>query len=303
MISLVICTYNRSKYIYTTLERIAHGNFAQDSYEILLVNNNSTDDTESECLRFKAAWPDVPYHYMIETKQGLSHARNRGIEEARGEWVVFLDDDAFVGPDYLQKLSAYIEAYPDMAAFGGRIDPLFESGETPRWLSKWSYSWVSAIDKGDKVCLFEGNQYPIGANMGINKATLNRVGLFNTQLGRTKKNMMGGEEKDIFNRIKADGSKIYYLPDIKVQHVIPPQRTTDEYISRLGDGTGTSERVRTKTISQTTYLKRLLSEAIKWGGTIVLALNYTLHGQNEKGRVLILFRRHVTRGLLGKASV
>lgn len=296
MLTVIICTYNRDKYLGETLQRLA-GNHFDGPWELLLINNNSTDSTEKICTQFSMDYPNVPFHYIVEKQQGLSYARNRGIQEAKGDWFVFLDDDAFVGENYLERLSKYIQEMPQMDAFGGRIYPLFEDGITPSWLSKWSASWLSAIDKGDKVCLFT-KDYPIGANMGFSKHIADQCGLFNTSLGRSGKNLIGGEEKDYFNRIKALNATIYYLPDIAVEHCIPSSRTTDEYISRLGLGVGQSERQRTLTISKMAYAKRLFLEAIKWGGTLVLWVGYFMIGQKSKGDKLVSFRTKVTQGLL-----
>lgn len=298
MLSLIICTYNRDKYLYGALQRIAENGYPVDAYEIVLVNNMSTDNTESECQRFQNDYPGIDFRYFLETQQGLSFARNRGIQESRGDTLVFLDDDSYIQPNYLINLQHQLEVCPDADAFGGKIDPVFESGEAPKWLSKWNYSWVSAIDLGDKVCQFKGKAFPIGANMGIKKAMLSKIGVFNTELGRSKKNLMGGEEKDLFERIRQQGGNIYYFPDVAVQHVIPPSRTTIDYVKRLGEGVGMSERIRTLAVSKWKYLKRLLSELVKWGGTIALWVISVFQGKPAKGRSLVLFRRHVTKGLL-----
>ena len=298
MLSLIVCTYNRDKYLYGALQRIAENGYPVDAYEIVLVNNMSTDNTESECQRFQNDYPDIDFRYFLETQQGLSFARNRGIQESRGDTLVFLDDDSYIQPNYLINLQHQLEVCPDADAFGGKIDPVFESGEAPKWLSKWNYSWVSAIDMGDNVCQFKGKAFPIGANMGIKKAMLSKIGVFNTELGRSKKNLMGGEEKDLFERIRQQGGNIYYFPDVAVQHVIPPSRTTIDYVKRLGEGVGMSERIRTLAVSKWKYLKRLLSELVKWGGTIVLWVISVFQGKPAKGRSLVLFRLHVTKGLL-----
>ena len=298
MLSLIVCTYNRDKYLYGALKCIAENGFPAEAYEIILVNNMSTDNTENECKRFGQDYPEVNFRYVVEPNQGLSFARNRGIAESRGDTLVFLDDDSYIQEGYLENLQKQLDTHPDADAFGGKIDPVFESGEAPKWLSKWNYSWVSAIDMGEKVRLFKGKAFPIGANMGIRKAILDKIGLFNTQLGRSKKNLMGGEEKDLFERIRQQGGLIYYFPDVVVHHVIPPTRTTKEYVIRLGEGVGRSERIRTLGESKGKYLKRLFSELVKWGGTIVLWLGFALRGQFEKGNILFTFRRKVTSGLL-----
>lgn len=298
MLSLIVCTYNRDKYLYGALQCIAENGFPVDAYEIVLVNNMSTDNTEAECQRFQNDYPAVDFRYFVETNQGLSYARNRGIAESRGDTLVFLDDDSFIQKDYLLNLQKQLDAHPDADAFGGKIEPVFESGEAPKWLSKWNYSWVSAIDLGDKVRPFTGKAFPIGANMGIRKTMLSRIGVFNTELGRSKKNLMGGEEKDLFERIRQQGGSIYYFPDVLVHHVIPPSRTTKDYVKRLGEGVGRSERIRTLGKSKWKYLKRLLSELVKWGGTIVLWVISVFQGKPAKGRALVLFRLHATKGLL-----
>lgn len=300
MISLIICTYNRDKYIYNCLQRIADNGFPVDRYEIILVNNNSTDNTEQLCQKFSKEYPQAPFRYFNETNQGLSFARNRGIKEASGDWLVFLDDDAMIHPNYLNNLSSHLNRYTDAGAFGGQITPEFESGQAPNWLCKWTYSWVSAINLGKNVTLFSNGKYPIGANMGMSRATVERCGTFNTELGRSKNNLMGGEEKDIFNRIQSAGIPIYYFPDVAVNHVIPPHRTTPDFIRRLGAGVGASERLRCKKTGNASFMKRVLSECIKWGVTLVLWFFYLLTLRPACGNMLVVFRKNVTLGLLGK---
>ncbi len=301
MISLIICTYNRAKYIGSTLERVAANVFPTDGYEIVLVDNNSTDGTAAICGAFPESHPEVNYRYFLETSQGLSYARNRGIREAAGDVLVFLDDDSFIGPDYLRALDTELAAHPEAAAFGGCIHPLFENGREPDWLCKWTYSWVSAIDMGPEARQFT-SKYPIGANMGFRRSTIDKCGDFNTSLGRTLKNLMGGEEKDIFARVRARGLQIWYFPDVVVDHVIPESRTTRDYIIRFAKGVGLSERLRCKSAGSGTYLKRLFSEAVKWGATIVLWVKYLFQGRPQCGNMLALFRWHVTGGLLGIKS-
>lgn len=296
--SVIVCTYNRDKYIYKTLEHVARNNFPNRDYEIILVNNNSTDRTAAECERFQQNYPSISFRYFLETNQGLSFARNRGIREAQGEILIFLDDDAFVTQDYLGNLHVNLKKYPAVA-FGGKIIPEYESGQSPRWMSKWSYSWVSALDKGNQVCLFKGKSYPIGANMGFRRDSL-PSGHFNTALGRNKGNLMGGEEKDIFNRMKAKNAAIYYFPNVTVRHIIPEKRTTRGYIHQLALGIGMSERLRTLKISRMCYLKRLVAEIIKWGASFLLCLIYSIRLTPQKGTILIYFRWYVTWGLLKK---
>lgn len=299
MISIIICTYNRDCYIKKTLDCIAACCADKADYEIILVDNNSTDHTAERCREFELErGNELNYRYVVETKQGLSNARNRGIAEAQGEMLVFLDDDAFVAKDYLRNLKKHIEEMPDLAAFGGKIDPYYESGKAPEWMSKWSYTWVSAIDYGKNVTPFKGKAYPIGANMGINAKIAKEAGGFNPNLGRSGKNTMAGEEKDIFNKIRKMGKEIIYFPDVKVEHCIPEKRLTMEFIRSIGDGVGKSEKQRTLDISKLAYIKRLFLEIIKWGGTIALWIIFAFRGEKKKGDVLVMFRKRVTKNLI-----
>ena len=133
--------------------------------------------------------------------------------------------------------------------------------------------------------------------MGI-KRTAVPAGGFNTALGRCKDNLMGGEEKELFNRIKARNGRIYYFPGIEVRHVIPEKRTTKTYIRQLAEGAGKSERLRTLGHSRAAYLSALFREGIKWAATLLLCIGYTLCARPGKGGMLAYFRWFVTKGLL-----
>src|SRR5574344_1831125 len=107
--SLLICTYNRDKYIFETLNHIASNAFDFGKYELVIVDNNCTDNTSAECHRFQIEHPDINFSYVVETQQGLSYARNRAIAEAKGDFLVFLDADAYVEKDSFQNLDSMLK--------------------------------------------------------------------------------------------------------------------------------------------------------------------------------------------------
>lgn len=294
MISVIICTYNRAKYIIKALDCLFDTTYKQ--YEVLVVDNNSTDNTSELLKAYIADNSSLPIKYYLETKQGLSNARNRGIAEAKGDILIFLDDDALVCPNYLNIVDEYLQKYPNIDAFGGKIIPIFDECDAPKWLCKWSESWVSGLNLGAKVCSFPTKIFPIGANMGFRKSVFDICGLFDPNLGRSAGNLIGGEEKDLFNRMYSHGMTILYLPNAVAEHVIPPKRTTIEYVCNFGLGVGISERIRTK--ANKTFGKRLFLELVKWGGTLVLALLNVLKLRFVCGTTLVRFRYNVTKGLL-----
>lgn len=297
MISIIICTYNRQDCILRPLEALKEESFKD--FEVILVDNNSSDRSPELIKDFCQKYPDFPLHYFLETRQGLSYARNRGLNEARGEILVFLDDDALPHKGYLENLSRHLMELPEVSAFGGKIEPLFEDCSAPKWLCRWSLSWLSALDMGEKVKEFKRG-FPIGANMIFRSSALKDCGLFDTSLGRVEKNLMGGEEKDIFRRLKSLGHKVFYLPDVTVSHIIPKSRTTLNYVRRFADGVGRSERLRSK--NEGSYPQRLLSEAFKWIASLVLFLYYLISFRPECGATLVLFRAGVSRSLLRKGK-
>ena len=297
MLSVLICTYNREKYIGNLLESIAANDLDKSKYEIVLVDNNCTDNTKAVCDAFVANHADTDFHYFMETEQGLSAARNKAIKEAKGDILVYVDDDALVDTWYLTTIYDYMTAHPEISAVGGPIIPLYET-EEPKWMTRFTKELLCGyLYFGDKERPFPGERYPGGGNAAYRAEVFKQVGLFNTALGRKGNNLMGAEEKDIFDKMKSQGMRFMYLPNMILHHIIPQKKLERDYFDRLTFQIGQSERARTKAISSAKYAKRLLSEAFKWCATIVLLCGYTIIGQPKKGTILIRFRRNVTKGL------
>ena len=299
MITLIICTYNREKYITPLLNSIAKNDYSTMDYEILLVDNNCTDNTCGVCEQFAAGHPEITLRYVVETEQGLSAARNKGIKEAKGDIIIYVDDDALVDADYIRNYAEHFASHPETMAAGGPIEPLYET-EEPKWMSPYTKALLTAwMNYGDKVREYPNGRYPGGGNAAYRKVVFEQVGLFNTELGRKGNLLLASEEKDIFDKMHALGMQVLYLPTPVLHHIIPQAKLEEDYFNRLTLQIGRSERMRTCAISKGKYIKRLFSEGIKWGGTLVLLGIYTLQGHPMKGWKLVLFRRNVTKGLLG----
>lgn len=300
-ISVIICTYNRVQFLPQTFEALAEQTLSPDCFEIILVDNNSRDNTPDICSDFRINNPDLNFKYVLETRQGLSFARNRGIMESHSDLLVFIDDDAFPEKEYLYNILRFFESNPDAAAAGGRIYPLFES-KRPAWMPDILMSLVSVIDLGDKVCLFK-KKFPIGANMVFRKATIQKYGPFNVNLGRRGDNLEGAEEKDLFLKIIGGGENVYYIPDAIVHHVIPDKRLKFDFFCRQAIGIGYSEKVRARNISTTTYFKSLFKEFLKWGVSWFMCFYYCLTFRFSMGWRLIIFRWYVSKGMIFKKNI
>ena len=299
-LSVIICTYNREKYIRPLLESIAANDLDKQQYEIVLVDNNCTDHTRQVCEQFAMEHTDVTFRYVVEQEQGLSVAKNKGIREAKGDLIVYIDDDALVDTHYLKDYADWFEQHPETMAAGGPVQPRYEEGEEPAWMTPYTRSLLTAwMDYGDKVREYPKGRYPGGGNAAYRKEVFEKVGVFNTALGRKGGNLMGSEEKDIFAKMHQLGMQVLYLPNPVLHHLIPAYKLGEDYFNRLTCQIGISERQRTLAISKWEYSKRLMWEAIKWAGTLVLWLQYFISLQMQKGNKLVSFRYNVTRGLLG----
>ncbi|WP_353121608.1 glycosyltransferase family 2 protein [Dysgonomonas capnocytophagoides] len=298
--SFITCTYNRDKYIGQTLQSVCDQKYPDNNYEIIVIDNNSTDNTASICEEFRAEYPNKNFRYVKEMNQGLSFALNRGIKEAQGEFLIFVDDDETIIPEHLERLDNHLRTYPEAVLCGTPVIPVYEIPE-PKWMSRFTQRLIGGyFDQGKEVKILEAKNYPGTGHTIIKKELYERYGNYNTELGRKGTSLIGAEDKDMFNRLKNNNIVCYYLPDIPIYHHIPPNKMTDEFFHKLTYSIGKSERIRTKAVSEKEFRNRLLSEGIKWGASVVLFAGYTLGLQPSKGFRLLQFRWNVTKGLLGK---
>lgn len=294
-LSIIVCTYNREECILEALLSLKDQTIAAENYEIVLVDNNSTDTTPVICHSFVANNPQLNIQYIHEERQGLSYARNTGIEKARGSIIAFLDDDVIVAKHYCQTVVDFFAQTPQAMVIGGRIFPKFETAP-PAWMPRELTPLYSTLDLGNEVREFKGRSYPIGANMAFRSYVFQECGTFNTSLGRVGKNLLGGEEKDMFFRIKEKKMRVFYLPEAWEFHIIPTARTTKEFIKRQAIGSGKSERLRCAH-SWCKLTSACAFECVKWGGSLFLSLKYMVLGKFEAALTLLQFRYWVSKGL------
>jgi glycosyltransferase involved in cell wall biosynthesis len=224
-ISIILCTYNRSQSLITVLENIQRLNgFPQITWETLVVDNNSTDETNAVVTRFvNNGRGNV--RYIFEGRQGKSYALNTGIEAARGDILAFTDDDVIIDPNWLLNIKKTFGQY-DCAGIGGKIIPVLPE-KKPSWLrTDTLHPFMSALgsfDRGEECC--ELKEPPYGANIAFNKKVFIKHGLFRIDLGPTEGNTMGkGEDVEFSQRLLAQGEKLMYVPDAVVYHRVQKER-------------------------------------------------------------------------------
>ncbi|MBO9606668.1 MAG: glycosyltransferase family 2 protein [Paenibacillaceae bacterium] len=229
-VSIVICTYNRAELLRATLDSLLRLS-SLDCSETIVVDNASTDATRSVAEAFIGAnVGTIRARYVNERRQGLSAARNAGIRAACGDIVAFLDDDAIPGAAWLRTIAETFAARPDVAAIGGPIRPMFESGR-PDWLIKPFEPPYTIVDLGDGIKPYPPHGHPFGANMAIRRAALERLP-FPESLGRKGNVLLSGEETWLFGQLRRQGRTVLYHPDMEVDHFIPAARLTEAWIMK-----------------------------------------------------------------------
>jgi glycosyltransferase involved in cell wall biosynthesis len=298
LVSVVICSYNRAAYISGALDSLYQQTASKNNFEVIVVDNNSTDGTEQVVSKWRSENPEGYFHYSTETNQGASYARNTGAQLAKGEWLCFMDDDAIATPSYIENIIKHIHAKPEAIGFGGRIIPKYIPSE-PKWMSYYVSSLVGNFDYAPAACAFENGKYPIESNMIVKKDIYDSIGGFNTALpGVVGTLRIGGEGKELFYKILALGHTIYYDPSICVHHVVEVKKLTSEYMYRVASGIGRGEKTRTLNISTWAYIQKVLEYLIKLGASLVLGLKYSFQGNPDKAWPVIQFRIDALKGLL-----
>lgn len=301
-ITFIICTYNRADYLDDTLRSLLECEAPCKQTEILVIDNNSEDHTRDVVQKYIPKMrTSISIRIERESRQGLSHARNRGIREARSPVVVFVDDDIRAEKDYINAWLRFFEDHPRAKAAGGKIHVQFDDPR-PAWLSRYLLPLLGHHDLGDKITLYGGATYPFGGNMGFQIELFDRLDTFNADLGRIGKDLKASEEKELFQRLKKHGTDIYFVPAAKLWHRVNASRLTEEYIRRQAFGLGQSMALRFSSQSLKENVLQTFTEAGKWVATAGLFFAYLVILQPAKGIFLFRFRKWIAEGFTSSKS-
>lgn len=298
--SFITCTYNRAQYLGRTLESICEQTYPISNYEIVVVDNNSSDNTQQVYNQYAAKYTDRQINYFKEINQGFSFALNRAIKESKGDFIIFVDDDETVNKNHLELLDKYLTTYPDTVLAGSPVVPIYENGR-PKWLSRFIERAIGGyFNQGTQVKKLNKSNFPGTGHTIIKRAIYQKVGFYNTELGRSGTSLLGAEDKDMFHRLVENNIECYYFPAVPIFHHIPAYKLTDSFFNKLTYSIGKSEHIRTLSVSKNTYRKRLFDELVKWAASCLLCIIYTIRLAPEKGYKILQFRWNVSKGLLGK---
>ena len=236
-VTAVVCTYNRCESLRDTLNSLKKQSLAGGAtLEIVVVDNNSTDRTP-QIVQEAAADSPWPIRAVVEENQGIAHARNRGLREARGEFIAFIDDDAIAETDWVWRLiRCFQETGSDMV--GGKVEVLWLTPR-PEWLSNDLLGPMPRVDfGGERKRCTRMNETFLTTNCSMRRAVLQKYGIFDTTLGRRRDRWVGGEDVELCQRWITAGAVVHYEPEAVVHHKIGPERVTPTFYRRWFEDIG-----------------------------------------------------------------
>jgi len=237
-VSVVVSTYNRCDVLPGALESILAQDTGPVTYEVIVVDNNSTDRTR-HVVESMIARGHGHLRYLFEGRQGLSHARNAGIAEARAPIIAFTDDDVRAAPDWVLTIKRAFDRYREVDYVGGRVLPRWPS-DPPAWLTRDHWSALALSDFGDAPMYVNADaQYClIGANLAFRREVFERVGLFQPDFQRVKDGIGSTEDHELQLRLWNAERQGMYVPDLVVTAEVDARRMTKQYHRRWHTGHG-----------------------------------------------------------------
>ena len=268
-ISAVVCTFNRSKVLVGALNSLSAQSLSSSDYEIIVVNNASTDDTEKVVRRFRKDHPHIHIQSVFERRPGLGCARNAGLCCSRGDFVAYLDDDAVAHPQWLKRaLECFQAISPSPVCVGGPILPFFEVSKPPWFKDEYETRTWGKVPR----YLTWGEKFS-GSNMIFRKSFLRGCKGFNETLGMTSKFLSVGEETDLFERLWRNGNGdrlFYYCPRLIVHHKVFSHRMTPVYRLKRAYAEGQSwqrRQINESAFRRWVSIIRAIGNVVFWSGS------------------------------------
>jgi glycosyltransferase involved in cell wall biosynthesis len=213
-------------------------------WELLLIENNCTDETHAVVSKHTAA---LPIRYLHQPVQGLAHARNLALREARADWLIFTDDDVLADEHWLESYyDAISGCEPDVAFLGGTVLPWFEvepDEELVEAIPAVKFGFCGTRIPERHVIETAADPLPFGASFAVRRSLLDGE-QFNCKLGVSGSDLMGGEELEFLKRLVDRGLKGQWVPHAQVRHFVPRERLELPYLKRYLRGVGRTKVVR-----------------------------------------------------------
>ncbi|HIK07139.1 MAG TPA: glycosyltransferase family 2 protein [Trichormus sp. M33_DOE_039] len=257
--TVAIPTYNGAKRLSELLERLRNQTHIEHlSWEIIVVDNNSNDDTAKVIKLYQDNWPSShPLTYCFESQQGAAYARKRAIQEAKSELIGFLDDDNYPEPNWVISAYNFAKKYPQAGAFGSQIHPDWEI-EPPENFQRVA-AFLAITERGNLPLKYEPAKRILPPSAGLvvrRQAWLDSVPNNPILTGRVTGSMLTSEDLEVLSYIQKSGWEIWYNPEMEIYHRIPRSRLKKEYLIPFFRGIGLSRHV-TRMVMVNPWMKPL----------------------------------------------
>jgi glycosyltransferase involved in cell wall biosynthesis len=260
--SVVICTRNRAASLSRTLASLVEAaELVNDLWELIVVDNGSTDDT----LAIVEAFSDkLPIRWVFEPEAGLSRARNAGVRVSKGDFVLWTDDDVLVDRNWLRAWFDAFHDHPGDVIFGGRSEPVYEEPKQEWFIANQNrLRSLLAIRDEPEWDVITLQRVPYGLNYAI-RGQEQRTHLYDPELGVAPGRRRGGEETHVVRQLLAEGASGRWVWGATVFHLIPADRQTDAYIRRFYNAHGYQFPVAGQVEGRMATVKASLSSFRKW---------------------------------------
>lgn len=287
-LTVAIPTYNGAKRLPEVLQRLqlschdalqTAARTKNFSWEIIVVDNNSTDDTAKVVQSYQASWSELyPLKYCFEPRQGAAFARKRAFEEARGTLVGFLDDDNIPAPDWVAAAYVFAQEHPAAGAYGSQIQGVFEV-QPPENFHRLA-PFLAITNRGSMPLRYEPQKKVLPPSAGLvvrKQAWLNSVPKELVLTGRTPSSMVTSEDLEMLSYIQAKGWEIWYNPAMQIEHKIPHWRLEREYLIPFFRGIGLSRYV-TRMLSVQPWQRPIATFAYMTNDLRKIAFHLLKHG-------------------------
>jgi glycosyltransferase involved in cell wall biosynthesis len=237
-VSVIVATYNRCEVLRSGLESLLHQEARGTTYEVIVADNNSTDDTRRVIEELREQSP-VKLVYCFEPEQGVSYARNTGIAHARAPILAFTDDDIRPALDWVASVAEGFKRFPEADCIGGKVlpDPRVKF---PEWLTEKHWTPLALLNLGEEPLVLdvENGAGLVGANLAMRAAALKEVGSFRPHLQRVKGGIGSLEDTELELRLSVAGKRLMYLPELVVYTQVSDERLGKAYHRRWYCGHG-----------------------------------------------------------------
>ncbi len=294
-ISVIIPTYNRANYLWDTLKSLLRTGDESCNFEIIIIDNNSSDNTREMANKFIKNHSDFNISNFIEKNQGASFARNRGIEESTADILLFIDDDEVVGQNFIKNWLNFFEQFPNAVGGGGAIEVKFEDSK-PEWISHFLMPLLGEHQVSNSIEKYSRSKFPFAGNMAWRKEVFEKYGKLETNLGRKGDGLLAGEEKEFYKRVRSHTDQIYHVPAAKVFHRVDKDRLSKDFIKKQALGLGQTIAMQLEHSGWKPKFYKLISELLKAAATIILSIFYTVSFQYPKAKMLLKFRLWIWKG-------